>query len=307
MDKTHDPSQLWRIGDTILTAVVETHTPGIPVELFFPDASASDVMSAGEMPDGAVGDDGTIAFRVQSFVLQHQQKLIVVDPCVGNCKRRSLPFWNELHGPWMDRFLEAGFGPAEVDLVIHTHLHEDHLGWDTQLVDGQWVPTFTNAKHVYVGDELDWARSGERRTDQDSFADSIAPVLDAGLGWEVTPNTDLGDGLALMSTPGHTPGHASLVVSTTAETLIITGDLVHHPFQLAHPLIAEIGDCDPGLAARTRRDFFSQQATSGTLLAGTHFPGAPLGRIENRDRGWRFVPERADAPGSPVSRQTPTQ
>ena len=286
-----DGIQRWTIGETTLTAVVEAETPEIPVELFFPDASADDVLSADWLPPGAATDQGAITFRVQAFVLEHQEKLIVVDPCVGNGKQRALPFWDNVQGPWMDRFVGAGFVADEVDLVVHTHLHEDHLGWDTHLVDDQWVPTFPNARHVYVDNELDWAQSAERRAGQDPFADSIAPVLDAGLGWQVAAHADLGNGLQLISTPGHTPGHAALVVSTTAEPLTITGDLVHHPFQFADPSLAEVGDVDPAQARQTRGDFFTEHAHTGALLAGTHFPVAPLGRLVTHTRGWRFVAE----------------
>jgi glyoxylase-like metal-dependent hydrolase (beta-lactamase superfamily II) len=303
VDPARESTRRWTIGDTRLTAVVEAESPGVPVEFFFPDATAALVKSVDWLPADAAGSDGTITFRVQSFVLEHLDKLLVVDPCVGNCKQRNLPFWNDLRGPWMERFRHAGFTPEGVDLVVHTHLHEDHFGWDTHLVDGEWVPTFTNARHVYVGDELDWAGSEEQRAPQDAFGDSIAPVLDAGLGWEVGSDSDLGDGLTLISTPGHTPGHVSLVVDTTAEPLIITGDLLHHPFQLAHPLIAEIADHDPALAGRTRSDFLAEHARAGSLLAGTHFPGTPLGRIETHSDGWRFVTEPGamiqDSAGSP--------
>jgi glyoxylase-like metal-dependent hydrolase (beta-lactamase superfamily II) len=166
------------------------------------------------------------------------------------------------------------------------------LGWDTHLIEGEWVPTFKNAQHIYVAEELDWATSDVSGIDQNAYTDSIAPVLNAGLGSEVEADADLGHGLALVSTPGHTPGHASLTVNTTAEPIIITGDLIHHPFQLAHPDIAEIGDVDPDRARRTRRDFFAEHAKAGSLLAGTHFPGSPLGRVETDPRGWRFVPEQ---------------
>lgn len=284
-------SQRWSIGGTNLTAIVEAETSGIPVEFFFPDAVAADVQSVKWLPEGAAGEDGTITFRVQSFVLEHRGELIVVDPCVGNHKQRTLPFWDDLNGPGMDRFLESGFSPDDVDMVVHTHLHEDHIGWDTILCDKVWTPTFRHARHVYVGDELDWAQSPDRRTTQDSFADSIAPVLDAGLGSEVSADADLGDGLALLSTPGHTPGHSSPVVQTASEPIVITGDLLHHPFQLAHPNLAEIADCNPALARQTRKDFFAEHARAGSLLAGTHFPVAPIGRIEPAQQGWRFVAE----------------
>lgn len=114
--------------------------------------------AAADLP-GTATPDGTITFRVQAFVLERAGRTVLVDPCVGNGKRRSLPFWNDLSLPWLDRFAAAGFTPEQVDLVVHTHLHEDHLGWDTHTVEGEWVPTFLNARHVYVAEELEWASS----------------------------------------------------------------------------------------------------------------------------------------------------
>lgn len=280
----------WVVGATTLTTIVESETSSIPVEMFFPDATASDVAKATWLPADVAGDDGTITFRVQSFVVEHNDKTIVIDPCVGNHKKRNLFFWDKLQLPWLDRFLTAGFDPAAVDLVIHTHLHEDHIGWDTHLVDGVWVPTFPNARHVYVADELDWAEGDDRRQGHDPFADSIAPIVDAGLSWEVAPDADLGDGIQLLSTPGHTPGHASIRIETTAERLVITGDVLHHPFQLTNPDLAEVGDCDVPRARGTRRAFFDEHSDSGAIVAGTHFPIAPVGRIETLGAGWRFTP-----------------
>ena len=286
-----EPSQTWQVGSTRLTTIVEAETPGIPVELFFPEARAKDVGAADWLADGVAGADGTIAFRVQSFVLEHRDMVVVVDPCVGNDKQRSMPFWNGLQTPWFERFTSAGFDPAAVDMVVHTHLHEDHLGWDTRLVDGRWVPTFPHARHVYVGNELDWAAGPDRRTGQDAYADSIAPILDAGLGVEVAADADLGNGLSLVSTPGHTPGHASLVVAADPEPLVITGDVLHHPFQFSAPSFAEIGDVDAAAARETRIGFFELHGERATLLAGTHFPVAPVGRLAPDGQTWRFVAE----------------
>ena len=197
----------------------------------------------------------------------------------------------------LDDFGAAGFDPATVDLVIHTHLHEDHIGWDTHLVDGQWVPTFPNARHVYVDVELEWTASEERRQGQDPYAESVAPILDAGLAWEVAANADLGDGLRLIPTPGHTPGHVSLEVETGGELLVITGDILHHQFQLARPDIAEVADIDRPLAVRSRTDFFSEHAGTANVVAGTHFGIAPVGHIEAHGGAWRWTA----TPGTAVS------
>ncbi len=290
--RDREQTESWTVGGTTLTAVVEAETSGVPVEMFFPDATADHVTGVDWLPEGAARSDGTIAFRIQAFVVTHRAKLIVVDPCVGNCKARSMPFWNDLRRPWMDRFMAAGsIRQTSISSSTPTH-HEDHFfGWDTRLVDGVWVPTFPNARHVYVGNELSWAETPDRRTNQDPFADSITPVIDAGLGWEVGNSADLGDGLTLVPTPGHTPGHVSLRIETSLEPIVITGDVLHHPLQFADPSIAEIGDWDVGMARRTRTDFFDEHARAGTLLAGTHFPVAPVGRVEVNEGAWRFVAE----------------
>lgn len=288
----HADPQRWTIGDTVVTALVEAETPGIPVQMFFPDATADDVRRADWLAEtpGVAGSDGSIAFRVQAFVLERAGRTVLVDPCVGNSKRRALPFWNDLSLPWMEAFRGAGFSPEAIDLVVHTHLHEDHVGWDTHLRDGEWVPTFTNARHVYVGDELDFAALEERRVRDDPYGDSIEPILRAGLADVVSADADLGGGFRLLSTPGHTPGHASLVVDSGGEGFVVSGDLLHHQFQLADPSVAEVADWDVALARRTRAEFFDHCATAGCVVGGTHFPIAPLGRIESHADAWRFRP-----------------
>ncbi len=291
---SHD--ERWTIGQTRITSLVEAETPGVPVELFYPDAPADAVADATWMDPALGGPDG-IVFRVQSFVVEHRDRTIVVDPCVGNGKHLAFPFWHQLETPWMAQFRAAGFDPDDVDMVIHTHLHEDHIGWDTHLVDGVWVPTFPNAQHVYVDVELDWAASEDMRKEQDPFAESIAPIIDAGLSWQVGPDAELGDGIRLLSTPGHTPGHASVEIQTGAELLVISGDVLHHQFQLARPDVAEVGDVDAAAARRTRTDFFDQQARSTNVVAGTHFGGAPVGPIEAHGAAWRWTA----LAGTPVS------
>lgn len=285
-----EDTQRWTIGDTTVTAIVEAETAGIPVQLFYPDAVADDVRGVGWLGDiaGVATPAGAITFRVQAFVLERAGRTVLVDPCVGNGKQRSLPFWNDLSLPWLERFTAAGFTTEQIDLVVHTHLHEDHVGWDTRCVEGEWVPTFVNARHAYVAEELEWAASDARRQQDDPYADSIEPVVRAGLADVVGADADLGHGFRLLPTTGHTPGHTSLVVDSGAEGFIVSGDLLHHPFQLNDPSIAEVGDWDRDAARRTRRDFFDHCADRGCVVGGTHFPVAPLGRIERAGAAWRF-------------------
>jgi glyoxylase-like metal-dependent hydrolase (beta-lactamase superfamily II) len=286
-----EQTESWQIGDVRLTAIVEAETSGIPPQFFFPDIVTDDVTTLDWLSDGAASTDGTIAFRVQAFVVETRGRVVLVDPCVGNAKQRELAFWNDLQLPWLERFTAAGFDPAAVELVVHTHLHEDHIGWDTHRRHDEWVPTFINARHVYVADELDYAARADRRTKDDPYADSIAPILNAGLGDVVGADASLGDGLRLVSTPGHTPGHVAMAIDTSGDPLVITGDLLHHQLQLANPRIAEIADWDVELARQTRSAFFSEQARAGSIVAGTHFPIAPVGRIEPDGAAWRFRAE----------------
>ena len=288
-----EETRCWTVGAATITALVESETLGIPVQFFFPSATADDVRSVDWLQPGTAHPDGSIGFRVQAFVIQFGGRTVLVDPCVGNGKQRSLPFWNDLHLPWLDRFHEAGFQVDDIDTVVHTHLHEDHLGWDTHRVEGEWVPTFASARHVYVDDELAFAQRADRRHDQDPYADSIEPIMRAGLADVVGADADLGDGFRLISTPGHTPGHASLAIDcdgqgSGAQGLVVSGDLLHHQFQLADASIAEVADWNVDLARATRAAFFDDCATRQSVVAGTHFALDPVGRIEPHRGAWRF-------------------
>jgi len=286
-------SQTWNVGNATITSIVEDETPGVPVQLFFAEASPDDIRNTTWLSPDIAAANGTITFRVQAFLVRLPDLTVLVDPCVGNGKTRDLPMWNQLDHPWLDRLAAAGCAPGDIDMVIHTHLHEDHVGWDTHLdaesgADGdRWVPTFTNARHIYVDDELDYRRE-QTSPRYDVYADSIEPVFAAGLADIVTAGADLGRGLQLISTPGHTPGHVALQIATGGEPFVITGDLLHHQAQLSHPHWAEIADHDADQARTTRSDFFSHHAQHGTLLGGTHFASQPVGRIEPHQSSWRF-------------------
>lgn len=284
----------WTFGDIRLTSIAEAQT-AVPATLLLPDALPSDVQAAG-IEDRAVAarDGSTIGFRVQAFVVEHGGRTVLVDPCVGNHKSLTLPMWDHLDLPWLADLRSAGFEPTDIDTVVHTHLHEDHIGWDTQLVEGKWTPVFGNAVHVYVGDELDFTKQPTRREGQDPWAESIQPILDARLSRETTADHDLGDGFRLIATPGHTPGHASLVIESEDKELVITGDLIDHPFQCASPGLAQGSDWNAPMARETRNDFLSHYASRDAFVAGTHFPGVPVGRIEESTTAWKFLPTMAD-------------
>lgn len=280
-------TQRWTVGAATITAVVEAEVAHIPPELFFPAATGADVLAHPWVVPDYADAAGNVTLRVQALVVEVAGRRILVDPCVGNGKRRALPFWHEQQYPWLERFAAAGYEPATIDQVVHTHLHADHVGWDTTWRDGQWVPTFVRARHLYTEAELEFARRSVNEH-EDVYADSIAPIVDAGLADVVATDADLGDGLRLAPTPGHTPGHVSLWIESAGEVALISGDFVHNPVQCARPDWAEIGDADVEVAQTTRRAMLAEAAQREVLFVGTHFPSRPAGRVVVDGSVWRF-------------------
>jgi glyoxylase-like metal-dependent hydrolase (beta-lactamase superfamily II) len=190
----------------------------------------------------------------------------------------------------MERFAEAGFAVDGVDTVVHTHLHADHVGWATHRVDGEWIPTFTRARHLYTERELDYCRADDNPGIRGVYTESIAPILDAGLADVVAEDADLGDGLRLEPSTGHTPGHVSLWIESAGERALISGDFLHHPVQCMEPDWAETGDFDVAQARETRHRMLAKVAETGVLMFGTHFSTRPAGHVVADGDSWRFVP-----------------
>jgi glyoxylase-like metal-dependent hydrolase (beta-lactamase superfamily II) len=287
MTTANTATQRWTVGDVVVTSVVEAQTDHIPPAFFLPDATPEAVARHEWLVPDYADAEGNISLRVQAFVVEQPGRTVLVDPCVGNGKVRALPFWNDQSWPFLERLADAGFTPEAVDLVVHTHLHADHVGWDTHRVDGAWVPTFTAARHLYTERELAYARTGG---EVEVYDDSVKPILDAGLADVVDEDADLGGGLRLEPTPGHTPGHVSLWIESAGEVALVTGDIVHHPVQLAEPAWAEIADADTEQARTTRRQMLARAAARRALLVGTHFGTRPAGRVVAAGDAWRFEP-----------------
>lgn len=281
--------QRWTVGEVRITGVCEEQTDHIPPQLFFPEATAEAVGRHDWLRPDHIDDRGNVSLRIQAFVVEAGGRTIVVDPCVGNGRQRTLPFWTDGSWPFMERFEDAGFDPAGVDTVLHTHLHADHVGWGTRRVGDKWVPTFEQARYLYTERELEFARDAGAY-EPNVWIDSIAPVLDAGLGDVVDEDAALGEGLRVEPTTGHTPGHVSLWIESGGEVAHISGDWLHHPVQLAEPAWAEIGDHDVDEARATRARMLARLAETGALLLGTHFGAPSGGRVVADGHVYRFAP-----------------
>jgi glyoxylase-like metal-dependent hydrolase (beta-lactamase superfamily II) len=279
----------WTVGDYTITSILEEQTERVPPELFYPGRSAEDVQRHSWLVPDFVDARGRLKFRVQAFVIEGGGRTLLVDPCVGNSKRRQNPYWNMRSYPFLERLAEAGLSVEKIDTVVHTHLHADHMGWDTQYIDNVWCPTFPKARYLYTEREL-LATKAEPTHAQDIYADTIAPILEAGLADIVDENAQLAAGIRLESTPGHTPGHVCLWLESRGDAALITGDIVHNPVQCAEPLWTQSFDADADEARATRNRMLAEVCARGALVLGTHFPNKPAGKLVPDGAAYRFVP-----------------
>lgn len=282
MDETPDNAPLtWTIGEATITSVAESETPTSP-KFMFEGVSRGDVLRRAEsapwlIPD-FVSEEGYLLQKIHCCIIEVGDCRIAVDTCIGNDKQRSNPFWHQQQGPFLDDMEGAGYPPESITHVICTHLHVDHVGWNTRLVDGEWVPTFPNAEYLFVRSEYDHWEATEDLFGDPVFGDSVAPITEAGLASLVEADHQICDEVSFQPTPGHTPGHISVVVSSGGKRAIITGDMAHHPMQLADPDLSSAFDTDSDAARATRHEVFPGWADGETLVIGTHF-GTPTGGI----------------------------
>jgi glyoxylase-like metal-dependent hydrolase (beta-lactamase superfamily II) len=237
---------------------------------------------------------------IHSFVIESDNRRIIIDTCVGNDKERTIKAWNLLHGPFLADLALAGFPADTIDTVLCTHLHVDHVGWNTRLAEGRWVPTFRNARYLFGRREWEhWESEAAEHRDGDVIGDSVRPIVDAGLAELVAMDQVLTPEVRLEPTPGHTPGHVSVRISSRGEEAVITGDLMHHPLQCAEPDLANNFDVDAAAARRTRRDFLARYCNRPVLVLGTHFAPPTGGWVVDAAPAWRFeIEAKADSDSS---------
>ena len=292
------PTECWRIGDCSISKVVEREQ-SVPLEFLgqvLPQSSLAEIATLRWLSPHYVSD-GAWSVGYYSFLIETPSANVVVDTGVGNAKTRSYESYHHLDTDYEANF-NAVWNLDDVDIVVCTHLHVDHVGWNTRLVDGHWVPTFGNARYYFVESEYrHWERFADNGEAVNAtldvvavFDDSVRPVHDAGMAHLVAPDAALTPEVTLLPSHGHTPGHVSVLVQSRDDTAVITGDLMHSPCQIGYPEWSSIYDTDPAAAAATRRAFLDRFADTGTLVIGTHF-GTPTGVTVHRDgSGFRLTP-----------------
>ncbi len=285
-------------GQIVIRRIVESICTEFDALSFFPQTTRDDWARHRTWMEPWALDpaSGKLVLTIQAFLVRTRHHTILIDTCVGDHKPRpQRPFW---HMQKLNTFLPglaaAGVAPEDVDYVMCTHLHWDHVGWNTQLRDGRWVPTFPNAKYIFA--ELEWKsfEALHRREPQPHFVDSILPVMEAGQVQLVSGDFALDDEVWLEPTPGHTPGHFCVRLASQGAQAVITGDCIHSPVQCAEPGWIMRADLDPVLASATRRRFLERYCDSGVTVCATHFPEPSVGRIIQRKDAFWFDYEASD-------------
>jgi glyoxylase-like metal-dependent hydrolase (beta-lactamase superfamily II) len=279
----------WRIGEITVTKIVELEVTG-GSRFILPQATPETILPIEWLQPDFADERGRLKMSIHALVVETPSRRIVVDTCLGNDKQnRRIPTWNKLQTTFLADLAAAGYPREAIDTVICTHLHVDHVGWNTTLVDGRWVPTFPRARYL-VGrvEYAHWSQS--HREDMNAvLADSVSPVWDAGLVDLVETDHRLCDEISLVPTLGHTPGHVSVRIASRGETALITGDFMHHPCQIARPEWSSTADSDPLQARQTRERMLTSLAGAPALVIGTHFAGRTAGRIVRDGDAFRLA------------------
>ena len=282
------------VGEVAVSTIIEREGPWRRPDDYFPHIPAEAMAARLAEIEPFLFDQasGKLPTTYQSFLLRTTHHTVLIDTCVGDNKPDR---WPELDSfpkrPWLDNFAAAGVVPEDIDFVFCTHLHVDHIGWNTRLVDGRWVPTFPNARYIFSRREFaHWQAADGHRSDHGGapFEDSVLPVVEAGRAVLVDDDHAVDDTLYLTPSPGHSPGHVCVNVASKGQRAIFTGDMMHHAVQCLEPDWSTRFCTDPAQSAGTRRAVLDQCADSDIQVLPAHFPSPTVGTIVSAGDAFRF-------------------
>lgn len=294
----HSPGEdllAFRVGDITIHRIVE-QAVGTRPALEFLAGLTREALEANRHwlePLALLPGTDELALCFQSYVVQTPHHTVLIDSCIGNDKPRpNRPGWHHKRDEHFMRGLaRAGLRVEDIDVVMCTHLHTDHVGWNTRLDNGRWVPTFPNARYLMSGRELAYWQERHASSPIEAIADSVLPILDHGLADAVSSDFQLSEHVRMLPTPGHTIDHLSVALGRGRDVAVMTGDLIHSPLQALHPGLNAAVDYDHAQAARTRLDFLTRCCEQDTLCCTAHFPSPSVGRLRPWNKGFRFVPQ----------------
>jgi glyoxylase-like metal-dependent hydrolase (beta-lactamase superfamily II) len=282
------------VGDLTIHRIIEQETTFLPALELLPTLTP-DLLAENRpwlLGTGALDTKDMLVLCFQSYVVKTPHHTILIDSCIGNDKPRPLrPNWNmKTDNTYMRMLATAGFAVEDIDFVMCTHLHTDHVGWNTRLDNDRWIPTFPNARYIFGKDEFDYWTEQNATTPAPAFIDSVLPVVEAKRAEIVRNDYEIGDHLRILPTPGHTPGHVAFTFGRGRDAAVFSGDLMHSPLQTRYPELSVKFDVDPAQAVLTRRGFLERFCDTDTLCCTAHFPSPSMGKIRRRGEGFSCDP-----------------
>jgi glyoxylase-like metal-dependent hydrolase (beta-lactamase superfamily II) len=279
-----------KAGDLTIHRIIEQETTFLPALEFLPTLTPEVLAEnrAWMQAATALDERDVLILCFQSYVVKTPHHTILIDSCIGNDKPRpNRPKWNmKTDDTYMRGLAAAGLSVGDIDYVMCTHLHVDHVGWNTRLENGRWVPTFPKARYVFAKTEFDYWSETHAKTPVPAIGDSVMPIVEAKRHEVVGDEHAIGDHVRILPTPGHTPGHSAFRLGRGKDDAVFSGDLVHSPIQALYPEMSMRFDVDPAAAAKTRRSFFERYCDTDTLCCTAHFPSPSVGRIKRKGNGF---------------------
>ena len=290
----------YQVGDATVTKITELRLDDVPPAALYPDWQ-DEVLQANFAwlsPANLNPANNNFLISIHSWLVRTPRHVILIDTAAGNHKARPRnPFFDQLNTPYLARLAAAGVQPEDVDYVLHTHLHVDHCGWNTRLVNGERVPTFSNARYVYSQPEEDYYSSPASHNEVNVpsigvFEDSVAPIIAAGLADRIDAKGGVFlDDFTFIPTKGHSIGHMSIEFTSQGERALFCGDVMHHPIQTLHPEWNSVFCEWQDDARRSRRHVLELAADHNLLVFTSHFAETSAGYVSREGDGfqWRYA------------------
>jgi glyoxylase-like metal-dependent hydrolase (beta-lactamase superfamily II) len=283
----------FQFGDMTIHRIIEMEQPYVDPKVFFPSIAPGLIdENRSWLEAGGALVDGKLVLCFQSYVVRTPHHTVLIDSCIGNDKDMpGRPLWNKkTDDTYMRELAAIGLTVNDIDVVMCTHLHLDHVGWNTRLENGRWVPTFPRARYLFSKIEYDHWAAEHAKTPSLPMAESVIPIVEAKRAEFIRSDFGLDDHVTLLPTPGHTPDHFAVCLGRGREDAVVTGDLIHSPIQLRELELASWPDFDPKQAGATRRSFFERYCDTKTLVCTAHFPSPSVGHVTRWDKGFRLNP-----------------
>jgi glyoxylase-like metal-dependent hydrolase (beta-lactamase superfamily II) len=285
-------STTWTFGHVTVFKIVDAVGPA-PIAELFPDAPLAAFADNADwlVPDFYDPATRALPFSYNVFLVRTPRLIIIVDSGYGNDKRRSSSsIGNMRHGRFLEDLRAAGVKPEQVNFVMNTHFHTDHIGWNTRLVNGKWMPTYPNARYLFQRAELASVAAGKNGVQNvdPAILDSVQPIMDANRADVIDGDHEIGDGVRLMFTPGHTPGHHCLEINSRGKRALFTGDIFHSPIQMRYPDWTDRYDEDKPAAAAQRAKIIDTASDGDVTIFAAHFGGPTAGKIVSGKGGKRM-------------------